>query len=150
MKCKKAPDCMQKMHMFSKVPPLEPGETEIVTAEMGPSPAPAPASFLTNQVSKMRVNFTRMGDDHALHTGQVDLALVQMDSMEEATIWTREVSEHFGHVTESEAYCTGGKFRCQGDDAWCGEQEKIVCAGDAHGEANIVHRRSGAQGQLQP
>jgi len=151
MKCKKAPDCMQKLHMFSKVPPLEPGETEIVTLESsGPAPAPAPASFLANKASTLRVNFTSMGEDHSLHTGQVDLALVQMDSMVEATTWTREVSEHFGHVVENEAYCTDGKFRCQGDAAWCMEQEKIVCAGSAHSEAMFVHRRSAAQSHLQP
>jgi len=151
MKCKKAPDCMQKMHMFSKVPPLEPGETEIVTIDSaGPAPAPAPASFLQNKVLHMRVNFTRMGEDHTLQTGQVDLALAQMDSMDEATIWTREVSEHFGHATESEAYCTNGKFRCQGDAAWCSEQAKIVCAGSAHSETMFAHRSSGAQSHLQP
>jgi hypothetical protein len=140
---------MQKMHMFSKVPPLEPGETEIVTASDS-APAPAPASFLQNTAATMRVNFTRMSEDHSLQTGQVDLALAQMDSMDEATTWTREVSEHFGHVVESEAYCTNGKFRCQGDAAWCSEQEKIVCAGSAHSETMFVHRSSGAQSHLQP
>jgi hypothetical protein len=151
MKCKKQSDCAQKMHMFSKVPPLEPGETEIVTAEYSPAPAPAAASFLTNAASKLRVNFTRMGEDRVLHAGQVDLALVQTDSMEEATSWTREVTEHYGHVTESEAYCTGGKFRCQGDAAWCMEQEKVICAQSPHSGSNFVHRRSGGeQGHLQP
>jgi len=147
MKCKKAPDCMQKMHMFSKVPPLEPGETEIVTFDSAAAPAPSPASFLSSKLSTLRVNYTSMGEDHALHKGQVDLALVQMDSMDEATAWTREISEHFGQVVESEAYCTDGKFRCQGDAAWCTEQKKIVCAESTHIEA---YRRSGVQSPLQP
>merc|ERR1719399_37837 len=131
--------------MFQSVPPLEPGETEVVTQDVGASPAPSPASFLQNKDSTLSVNFTRMEPDHTLHTGHVNLAVVQMDSMAEAAVWTREVSEHFGHVTESEAYCTDGKFRCRGDASWCTDQEKIVCAGSARSETVLAHRRSGTE-----
>merc|ERR1740121_2622120 len=106
MKCKKAPDCMRKQTMFSKVPPLEPGETEIVNVNSSTAPSPAAASFLS---TKMRVNFTRMGDDHSLHQGQVDLSFVQMDSMDEATAWTKEVRDQLGFLVEHEAYCINGK-----------------------------------------
>jgi hypothetical protein len=136
--------------MFSKVPPLEPGETEIVTATDGPAPSPAAASFLTNKVASMRVNFTTMGEDHSTHTGQVDLALVQMDSLEDATSWITEISEHQGHVVESEAYCTEGRFRCKGDASWCSEQEKLVCTDGARSETIFAPRRSATQGSLQP
>jgi hypothetical protein len=140
MKCKKQPECAQKMHMFSKVPPLEPGETEIVTAEMGPSPAPSPASFLQDEhASTMQVNFTRMGDDHSVHEGHVVLAMVQEDAKEEAESWTREVSEVGGKVTENEASCTKGLFHCQGDAAWCAEQQEIVCPG---GQTALLQRKS--------
>jgi hypothetical protein len=150
MKCKKAPDCMQKQSMFSKVPPLEPGETEIVTVGgPGPAPSPAAASFLSTGSSTMRVNFTRMGENHSLQQGQVDLALVQMDSMDDATAWIKEVRRKSGHVTEREAYCINGKVRCHGGVAWCAAQEKSVCADDAQSET-FAHRRSGAQSSLQP
>lgn len=151
MKCKKAPDCMQKRNMFAKVPPLEPGETEIVTVDgPGPAPSPAAASFMSTKSSTLRVNFTRMGEDHALHQGQVDLALVQMDSTDEASAWTKEVIEHHGHLTEHEAYCIDGKARCHGDEAWCAEELKSVCTGDARSESIFAHRRSGVQSALQP
>jgi hypothetical protein len=150
MKCKKAPDCMQKEHMFSKVPPLEPGETEIVNVNSGPGPAPSPAAASFLQSSTMRVNFTRMGDDHSLHQGQVDLAFVQMDSMDEATAWTKEVRDQLGFLVEHEAYCINGKLRCHGDAAWCGEQEKIVCTNDVPSKPMYEHRRSHAQNALQP
>jgi len=135
--------------MFSNVPPLEPGEMEVIIPS-GPAPSPAAASFLSTGSSTMRVNITRMGKDHSLHQGQVDLAMVQEDDMDEATAWTKEVIQHLGHVTEHEAYCINGKFRCQGDAAWCAEQEKSVCASDTHGEAMFAHRRSAAQSPLQP
>merc|ERR1719281_940983 len=95
MKCHKMTNCAQKMHMFSKVPPLEPGETEIVTASDGPSPAPAPSMLQfrasANKGSTMRVNFTSMGYDQVVKNGQVDLALVQFDAAEEAQSWVKEV-----------------------------------------------------------
>jgi hypothetical protein len=149
MKCKKQPECAQTMHMFSKVPPLEPGETEIVTAEEGPSPAPGPAaaSFLQGgQVASMRVNFTSMGMDHSMHAGSVALAMVQEEAVE-AEAWTREVVEVGEQVTESEASCTKGRFQCNGKAAWCAEQEQIVCgAQTAHADRR---QPSHAQGHLQ-
>jgi len=150
MKCKKEPECMQKMHMFSKVPPLEPGETEIVTIDspFGPSPAPAPASFLQGgQVSTLRVNFTSMGEDHSMHKGQVELAMVQENAEEtEADSWTRELHEVGGQVTESGASCTNGRFQCQGNAAWCAEQEQLVCQGS---QTMLLRQRSHVQGHLQ-
>jgi len=122
---------MQKMHMFSKVPPLEPGETEIVTMDAG-APAPSPALLLQRSSGSMRVNFTRMDDDGKLHEGQVDLAMVQVGSeslQSKENSWAKMVSEVDGQVTESEAACTSGKFSCQGDATWCAEQEKIGCTG---------------------
>jgi hypothetical protein len=151
MKCKKAPDCMQKMHMFSKVPPLEPGETEVVTFDSA-SPAPAPASLLqssssTHGASTLRVNFTRMGQDHSLQHGQVDLALVQVEATDaDSESWAREVSEYNGQVVESEASCASGRFKCQGEASWCAAQEKDLCP-----MAQLKHLRqsSVAQGHLQ-
>jgi len=137
---------MQKMHMFSKVPPLEPGETEIVTAEMGPSPAPSPALLMQSKATSMRVNFTRMGDDHTLHTGQVDLAMVQV-SAEDADMdsWAREVSEYEGRVVESEASCAQGGFKCQGEASWCAAQEKELCV---TGHSRSYRHRADGQGHL--
>jgi hypothetical protein len=119
------------MHMFSKVPPLEPGETEIVTADWAPAPAPAPASLLqfrasANKASTARVNFTSMGYDQVLKTGQVDMALVQYDAAEEAEAqsWVREVD---ASGAEKEASCNNGRFHCSGDAAWCASQRKDVC-----------------------
>jgi hypothetical protein len=92
----------------------------------------------------MRVNFTAMNDDHHVHQGQVTLAMVQVDASEEeeAENWARQVSEVGGKVTESEASCAKGHFKCQGDAAWCAEQEKLVC--------KVASRRpSLAQGHLQ-
>lgn len=146
MKCKKAPDCMQKMHMFSKVPPLEPGETEIVTMDQGPAPAPAPALLMQRNSASMRVNFTRMDDDRKLHSGHVDLALVQEEMVEVAS-WTATVHMHDGRMVESQASCEHGSFSCQGDAGWCAEQEKIVCK---DGQDVFLHRRSRAQSHLQP
>jgi hypothetical protein len=149
MKCKKQPECAQKMHMFSKVPPLEPGETEIVTAEMGPSPAPGPAaaSFLQGgHVSTMRVNFTRMGEDHSVHMGQVQLAMELDDAASESDSWTKEVTEVGGKITEHHASCNNGKFHCQGDAAWCSAQEQVVCPGSQ----TALHQRFHTQGHLQP
>merc|ERR1719401_101864 len=137
--------------MFSKVPPLEPGETEIVNVNSGPAPSPAAASFLStgSGSSTLRVNLTKMEDDHSLRTGQVDLALVQVDAMDEATAWSREVSEHFGKVTENEAYCMHGRYHCRGDATWCLEQEKSVCA-NAPGVMQIAQRQSRTQSHMQP
>jgi hypothetical protein len=120
------------MHMFSKVPPLEPGETEIVTADFGPAPAPSPALLMQRKSAKMRVNFTRMDNDGSLHNGEVDLAMVQVgeersDASENS--WTKMVSEVGGKMIESEASCNRGRFYCQGDATWCGEQEKLGCKG---------------------
>jgi hypothetical protein len=133
MKCKKQPECAQKMHMFSKVPPLEPGETEIVTADWMPSPAPAPAaaaSFLGGQgggkVTTLRVNFTSMDMNHSMHAGKVALAVVQEEAVE-ADTWTREVVEDGEQFTESESSCTNGRFQCNGNADWCAEQKQIVC-----------------------
>lgn len=148
MKCKKQPDCMQKMHMFSKVSPLEPGETEIVTMDSpGPSPAPASASFLQGgQVSKLRVNFTSMGEDHSMHKGQVELAMIQEDmAAMDSDTWTREVTEVHGQVMESEASCTNGHFHCQGDAVWCATQEKLLCPGGQF----VFRQRPHMQGHLQ-
>jgi len=150
MKCKKAPDCMQKTHMFSKVPPLEPGETEIVTFDQANSPAPAPASLFqlhaaTNKHSKMRVNFTSMGYDQVLRNGEVDLALVQVDATDEveAQSWVREVDEVSGE--EKEASCNKGRFHCQGDDVWCADQRRVVCKGV---ETTFLQQRSHSQSHL--
>jgi hypothetical protein len=135
MKCHKEPACAQTMHMFSKVPPLEPGETEIVTSDAGPSPAPSPASFLQGLISgrtasTLSVNFTRMDSDHILHSGQVNLALEQVDANEgSAESWVREVLESNEQVTENAASCTNGHFQCQGDEAWCTEQQMFICKG---------------------
>jgi len=152
MKCKKAPDCMQKTHMFSKVPPLEPGETEIVTLESsGPAPAPAPASFLqglvsASKASTLRVNFTSMGSDQIVHHGQVDLALEQVDANDDtADSWAREVIESHEQVTENAAFCTNGSFQCQGEEAFCAEQEKLICKGS---QAVLFNQRSRAQSHL--
>jgi len=148
MKCKKQPECMQKMHMFSKVPPLEPGETEIVTQDFAaPSPAPASASFLQNsQGATLRVNFTSMGSDHSVHKGQVVLAMVQEDAETESESWTRQVEEVGGQAMESEASCTKGRFQCQGDAYWCAQQEQLVCQGS---QGMLLRRRSHVQGHLQ-
>jgi hypothetical protein len=134
------------MHMFSKVPPLEPGETEIVTAEMGPSPAPA---LLQRTSGSMNVNFTRMDGDGKVHNGQVNLAMVQVsaeDAEETMDGWTRIVSEVSGQVAESESSCTSGKFHCTGDATWCAEQEKLGCPGSHPG---YLRQRSQMHHQLQ-
>jgi len=147
MKCKKQPDCMQKMHMFSKVPPLEPGETEIVTATDGGAPAPAPASFLqaAGGVS-MRVNYTSMAEDQTLHQGQVSLAVEHEDTVSSgADSWSRMVSEHAGQVIESAASCEHGHFHCDGDASWCAEQEQVVCKDVAN-----ARRHLNMQSHLQP
>jgi hypothetical protein len=146
MKCKKQPDCAQKMHMFSKVPPLEPGETEIVTATDG-APAPAPASFLqTASGVSMRVNFTRMAEDQTLHQGQVSLAVERDDSEASgAESWSRMVSEHAGQLIESAASCEHGNFKCDGDASWCAEQEQVVC-----NDVASARRHLSVQSHLQP
>jgi hypothetical protein len=140
---------MQKMHMFSKVPPLEPGETEIVTMEGGASPAPSPALLLQRapSPSSMRVNFIQMSNNGTLHNGQVDLAMVQMaatDTMDSS--WTKMVTEVDGEMRESEASCIGGKFSCQGDATWCLEQKELVCKGS---QSMSLRQCSHKQGHLQ-
>jgi hypothetical protein len=96
----------------------------------------------------MRVNFTAMGEDSHMHQGQVTLAMVQVDAAHEAADdWARQVTEVGGKVTESEASCANGHFRCQGDAAWCAEQEKLVCN---VGQLAFSSRRpSRVQGHLQ-
>jgi hypothetical protein len=152
MKCKKMSDCAQKMHMFSKVPPLEPGETEIVTASDGPSPAPGPAAASlvqfrasANKGSTMRVNFTSMGYDQVLKNGQVDLALVQFNAAEEAEAhsWVKEVD---AQGNEKEASCNHGHFHCNGDAAWCAEQDHLGCKAS---QATYLRQRSQSQKHLQ-
>jgi hypothetical protein len=154
MKCKKQPECAQKMHMFSKVPPLEPGETEIVTAPYdhpSPAPAPAAASFLqgltsAQTASTLNVHFTRMDLNHTLHSGQVNLALEQVDAHEvSAESWVREVIESNEQVTENAASCTNGKFQCQGAEAWCTEQQALICKGS---QEVVFNQRSRPQSHL--
>lgn len=134
--------------MSGKIPPLEPGETEVVTVDAGgPSPAPAPASFLEEHTDTMRVNFTTMGEDRAVHTGQIRLAMVQEDANDgEEDSWTREVTEVGGQVTESHASCRLGIFKCQGNDSWCAEQKRSLCEDD---KTELSLRRSSSQGRLQ-
>jgi hypothetical protein len=133
MKCEKAQDCMADMLASGQTPPLEPGETEVATVEvpMGPSPGPAPAaaSFLQGgATASLSVNFTTMAQDRTLKSGQVQLALAQVDVADSvATSWVRELRELSGRVVEVEASCTNGKFKCQADAVWCAEQEELIC-----------------------
>jgi hypothetical protein len=153
MKCEKPQDCMADMLVHGETPPLEPGETEVATVEvpMGPAPGPAPAaSFLqgsesAHQASTMRVNFTSMALDHTMQKGQIELALTQVDAADFAgTSWVKELHEESGE--ESEASCKNGLFQCQGDTAWCAEQEKLICTS---GPAISFRQRSHMQNHLQ-
>lgn len=150
MKCEKPRNCLDNSRMVTQLPPLEKGETEVVAfhsdrhpAAGAPSPAgaaaPAPATLLQSihdKSSTMRVDITTMGKDLSLQRGQVDLPVAPMDVMATALpSWTRTVKKQGGHVTESEASCDGGNFKCQGDRAWCEEQKDIVCADAAQPQA---------------
>jgi len=149
--------------MVTQLPPLEKGETEVVAfhsdkhpAAGAPSPAgaaaPAPATLLQSihdKSSTMRVDITTMGKDLSLQRGQVDLPVAPMDVMATALpSWTRTVKKQGGHVTESEASCDGGNFKCQGDKAWCEEQKDIVCA-DAADAAQPQDEEGAAEDSLQ-
>jgi len=143
MKCEKPRDCLDNSRMVTQLPPLEPGETEVVAfhtkkkAAGAPSPAAAaaPAAVFAQEVhvqkaATMQVEIATMGQDHSLQTGQVELKLAPVYATALPS-WIRTVRKVGGHVTESDASCDNGKFQCQGDSAWCAEQQDIVCSQSA-------------------
>jgi hypothetical protein len=130
MKCEKPKDCMTNMNYVSNLPPLEPGETEISewhtqkahASSWAPAPAPAAARALLQ--TSMRVDITTMGKDFKLQTSHVDLQMAPMDA---STSWVAMVRKHHGHMKESEASCSNGKFQCNGNANWCKHQQAVVC-----------------------
>jgi hypothetical protein len=149
MKCDTAQDCMADSMASGETPPLEPGETEVATVDVpvGPSPGPAPAaSFLQDATASMRVNFTSMANDGTVQSGQVRLALAQVDTVNSvAKSWVRELREEDGQSIEVEASCTNGKFKCEADAAWCAEQQELICQSS---QGVISRKSSNLQGHL--
>jgi len=171
MKCEKPRDCLDNSRMVTQLPPLEPGETEVVafhTAKKqagAPSPAaagaPASAQLLQKHTKSgsIRVDIATMAQDRSLQRGQVDLKLASAYAVESAyPSWTRTVKKQDGHVTERGASCDSGNFRCQGNSAWCDEQRDVVCSQPAAPEVSqeesaqneeAADEEEAAQGELQ-
>jgi hypothetical protein len=149
MKCEKPIDCMDDQP-GGFTPPLEPGEMEVQSVDVPASPSPGPAAasaaFLQsgNGAASLLINFTSMGSDRTLHSGQVDLAMIQVDTADSvASSWVKEQIEVSGQVVEVEASCTNGKFKCQADADWCAEQRELICP-----TSQVSRSRSQLQGRL--
>jgi len=143
---------MDNTRIVQKLPPLEPGETEVTAFHINKPPpiggAPAPAaaagpaasanlfqagaSLAHGQSSTMRVDITTLGKDMKVEKSQVDL---QLAPMAEPATWTRTIRHHHGQVKESEASCDYGAFHCKGDAEWCRGQESFVCQASAYQES---------------
>lgn len=152
--------------MVTQLPPLEPGETEVVTfhsaEKQAGAPSPAAAGVLLQEHTKsrsIRVNIATMAQDRSLQRGQVDLMVAPAYAVESAfPSWTRTVQKQDGHVTESEASCDSGNFRCQGTSVWCDKQRDVVCSQPAAPEVSqeesaqneeAADEEEAAQGELQ-
>jgi len=141
-------------NLVKQLPPLQPGETEVTTAQAlpaGAAPAPAAlvgiASSVYGKSAKMRVNFATMEQDHSVKERQVELP-VATEALQDGSTWTRKVREHSqenGQVTQSEASCEDGRFQCQGDSSWCAEQKNGMCDSSHH---VFLQQRHLTQGRL--
>lgn len=141
MRCKEAKNCLASS-VHSELPPMEKGETQVVNFE-----ADKPKMSLLQDRARgttMQVNITTMGDDNSLHSRQVVLPVadamqpvqqVQAVPVKDSTgsdfrTWTSKASTlEDGTVMRSKASCQDGDFQCEGEGAWCSEQENVVCKG---------------------
>jgi len=167
MECEQPRHCMDNTDMVKELPPLQPGETEVTTAQALPAgaapaaatldlsaPGPAPAATLVGIAStvydksaKVRVNFATMGMDRSVSERQVELPLAT-EALQVGSTWTRKVRKHSqqnGQVTQSDASCEDGRFQCQGDASWCAEQKKTICETGHH---VFLQQRHLTQGHL--
>jgi hypothetical protein len=136
MTCEKQENCLDKLSgAGSKLPPLEPGETQVTNFQA------TTKSFLDISAS-MRVNITTLRQDRSLHSQQVTLP-VKHDS---GIAWTSALSiSKTGEAIHSEALCKSGHFHCHGDESWCAQQDRSVC----DGRSVRLQQRSGSQNTLQ-
>jgi len=161
MTCDKPKQCMDNTRIVQALPPLQAGETEVLTTLSAPhsaapspaaaaaaSPAAAASSLLSSnssvahgRSSQMRVDLATMGADSKIQKRQVELTLTTVDTAAAALVsWAREVRRVNGKLTTIEASCSSGDFRCSGDAAWCNQQKSATnCAGivAAESEATI-------------
>jgi len=142
LKCEKPSSCTDNTRIVQQLPPLAPGETEVMahmaaTIAAGPAPAPAAASFLSGtaaaakvKASTMRVDITTMNSNFSIKKSQIDLSIVPLEPVSRAlSSWTKTIRHTKGVRTESEAWCKSGEFQCSGDSAWCEQQQSVLtCA----------------------
>lgn len=149
VKCEKPRDCLDNSQLVTNLPPLQPGETEVIAFHTSkgkkggaPSPAamnvamgPAAASAVllkTNSITTvgtMQVEINTMGSDRKLQSSQVELQMAPMFAIPTALpTWVKIVKRKGGRVAEEEeASCDAGNFQCHGKQAWCNEQRDMVC-----------------------
>lgn len=143
MKCQAPENCLGKMASgAAQLPALEPGETQVTNFE-------ATTKSLLLQVTKMQVNVSTLGQDGSLTTRQVELPL----SPGSGDTWTTKLSTfETGHVVRSAASCEEGDFKCNGDRAWCAEQQRNACRVTSQLPPRVFmqHLGTGSQASLQP
>jgi len=120
--------------MVQALPPLEPGETEIVSGAATQTPAKGSLlnvkSAVQEQAATMHVDIATMGSNHSLQNRRIELPLLEEDAdMTDSQTWIMALQVHGGKTSQSEAACKRGEFQCSGDAAWCAEQHAhITCS----------------------